>query len=337
MTVFEMQRVFIEDASRLGDYQLMTKTQLANGYCDADEAAQQAKAAGDMETFNEKEALRSAYHSALMLRYWYKIFEWNNNSATLNLELSDFVDWLYDSLYVAFYYRAWRYEFKAVVKEGKFIEYKLDEDGNKIRNDYYYVVDTNAPDKIINRCCGSMRGRVFQYHNKHKRKVNTQTYSLDNMIEDEGDYAAMFAGGYSYDSPSKSQDDAYSLVQALLNRGESLEALIIESIAYHDAFKEEKVTKVVTNFNEETGASEEYKYTTTVSKFNPRKLVKHLNTIGEEFIYNFCESYNINNTVGTKLLSRLKSLNNNKLYKAIEKTLEEIRQSPDLLKLLSIE
>lgn len=337
MTVFEMQRVFIEDASHLGDYQLMTKTQLANGYCDADEAAQQAKAAGDMKTFNEKEALRSSYHSALMLRYWYKIFEWHRNSATLNLELSDFVDWLHDSLWVAFYYRTWRYEFEAVVKEGQFIEYKLDKDGNKIRNKYYYVVDTNAPDKIINRCCGSMRGRVFQYHNKDKRKANTQTYSLDTMIEDKGDYAAMFAGSYTNDELAKSQDDAYSLVHTLLMRGESLEALIIESIAYYDAFKEKKVTKVSTDFNEETRASEKYKYTTTVSKFDSRTLVKHLNTIGEKFIYNFCETYNINNIVGTKLLSRLKSLNNNKLYKAIEKTLEEIRQSPDLLKLLSIE
>ena len=120
-------------------------------------------------------------------------------------------------------------------------------------------------------------------------------------------------------------------------RGESLEALIVESIAYYDGFKDKKVTKVSTYFNEETGASEEYEYTTNVSKFDPRTLVKHLNTIGEEFIYNFCETYNINNTVGTKLLSRLKSLNNNKLYKAIEKTLQEIRQSPDLLRLLGVE
>jgi len=337
MTVFEMQRAFIEDASRLGDYQLMTKTQLANGYCDADEAAQQAKAAGDMKTFNEQEALRSAYHSALMLRYWYKIFEWQKNSSTLNLELVDFVDWLHDSLYVAFYYRTWRYEFEAVVKEGQFIEYKLDKDGNKIPNKYYYIVDPNAPDKIINRCCGSMRGRVFQYHNKDKRKANTQTYSLDNMIEEEGDYAAMSVGSYTNEELAKSQDNAYSLVHTLLMRGESLEALIVESIAYYDGFKDKKVTKVSTYFNEETGASEEYEYTTNVSKFDPRTLVKHLNTIGEEFIYNFCETYNINNTVGTKLLSRLKSLNNNKLYKAIEKTLQEIRQSPDLLRLLGVE
>ena len=269
-----------------------------------------------------------------MLRYGYKIFEWQKTSNTLNLELNDFVDWLADSLWVAFYYRVWRYEFEAVVKEGQFIEYKLDENGNKIPNAYYILNDINAPDKIINRCCGSMRGRVFQYHNKDKRKANTQTYSLDNMIEEDGDYAVMAAGVYSNDDAPKSQDDAYSLVQALLDRGESLEALIVESIAYHDSFKDEKVMKSVTDFDEETGEESEYNYTTTVSRFDSRRLVKHLSNIGEEFIYEFCETYDVNEGVGKNLFQRLKSLSNNKLYKAVEKTLEEIRQSPELLSYL---
>ena len=70
--------------------------------------------------------------------------------------------------------------------------------------------------------------------------------------------------------------------------------------------RKKKVTKVSTEFNDETGVDEEYKYTTTVSKFDPRTL--KASKLGEEFIYNFCETYNINNTVGTKL--KLKSLNN---------------------------
>src|SRR5574344_849456 len=107
MTVREIQKSFIESAVALGNYQLMTKTELANGYCDADEAAQRAKESGDAAVFAEQEALRSSYFSALMLRYWYKIFEWQKNSSTLNLELSDYVDWLHDSLYVVSYYRTW--------------------------------------------------------------------------------------------------------------------------------------------------------------------------------------------------------------------------------------
>jgi len=336
MTVREQQIAFIRDASALGDYQLMTKTELANGYCDADEASQRATAAGNISDASHFEILRSAYFSALMLRYWYKIFEWQKNSSTLNLELSEFVDWLHDSLYVAFYYRTWRYELEAIVKEGHFIEYKLDKEGNTIPNPYYWLVDVNAPDKIINRCCGSMRGRVFQYHNKDKRKANTQTYSLDSMLEADGDYAAMLAGSYTDDEGMKSQDSAYTLVQTLLRRGEILEALIIESIAYHDSFKDEKVTKTATDIDEETGEEFEYKYiyTEASAKFDQRKLVRYLTSIGEDFIRNFCETYEVNESVGSHLLNRLKSLNNAKLYRAIEKTLEEIRQSPELLQCL---
>lgn len=330
MTIREMQKAFQEDAIALGDYQAMTKTELANGYCDADENALKAKADGDFDQAEEYEMLRSAYYSALMLRYWYKIFEWQKNSYTLNLDPTDFVDWLSDSLYVAFYYRMWRYEYQAIVKEGKFIEYKLDKNGNKIPNSYYYITDPNAPDKVINRCCGSMRGRVFQFHNKDKRKIDTQTYSLDSMIDEEGDYAINYSGAYTEDNRPYTHG-AYSLVQMLLDRGETLEALIVDSIAYQDTFKKQKTTIINKEINNETGEEIKIKDVAVYNMFDPRKLVKHLNTIGEEFIYLFCQNYQITNTIGNTLLANLKSLSNVKLYKIIEKTLSEIKQTPEMV------
>ena len=330
MTIWELQSAFRNNASILGDYQSMSKTDLANGYCDADEAAIEAKTVGDIDKASKYEVLRSAYYSALMLRYWYKIFDWQRNSSTLNLYPSDFVDWLSDSLYVAFYYRAWRYEYEAIVKEGRFVEYKLDENGNKIPNRYYYKVDPNAPDKIINRCCASMRGRVFQFYNKDKRKVDTQSYSLDAMVESEGDYAIKHAGAYTSDS-SRYTDGAYVLIQTLLDRGENLEALIVDSIAYYDTYKQEKNVIVQKKIDEETGEEINHKYVSISNRFDPRKLVKHLNNIDEQFILSFCKTYNLSNSIGHKILDKLKSLTNVKLYKIIEKTLEEIRQSPALL------
>ena len=330
MTVNEMQIAFRNDAEKLGDYQSMTKTYLANGYCDADENAIKAKDNGDFDQAEEYERLRSAYYSALMLRYWYKIFEWQKNSFTLNLEPTDFVDWLSDSLYVAFYYRMWRYEYQAVVREGKFIEYKLDADGNKILNNYYYKIDPNAPDKVINRCCGSMRGRVFQFHNKDKRKADTQTYSLDLMLEEDGDYALNYTGAYVEDN-RQYLDGAYSLVQMFLEKGESLEALIVDSIAYYDTYKTSKEINKIKDIDPETGNEIERKETRLINSFDSRKLVKHLNTIGEDFIYSFCNTYSVHNNIGTKIIKTLKELSNIKLYKVIEKTLEEIKQSPELL------
>lgn len=330
MTLSEMQAAFQADASILGEYQLLSKTDLANGYCDADENALKAIANGDVEEAERNETLRSAYYSALMLRYWYKIFEWQRNSYTLNLDPTDFVDWLSDSLYVAFYYRVWRYEFEAVVKEGKFIRYKVDADGNKIPNNYYYEIDPNAPDKIINRCCGSMRGRVFQFYNKDKRKGDTQTYSLDSMVDEDGDYAINYAGAYTEDKKPYTEG-AYSLVQMFLDRGESLEALIVDSIAYYDNYKKEKKVVVKKEVIEETGEKIEREEVVISNRFDSRKLVKHLNSIGEDFIYSFCENYKVTNHIGNKILNKLRGLTNVKLYKMIEKTLEEIRQTPELL------
>ena len=330
MTIWEMQTGFQADASLLGDYQAMDKTELANGYCDADDIAMQAEIDGDVAKFEEYETIRCAYHSALMLRYWYKIFQWQSNSATLNLPATDFVEWLRMGLYVAFYYKAWRYEFKAVVKEGKFIQYSIDKKGDKIINPYYYKIDSCAPDKIINRCCGSIRGREFQFHNKDKRKVNTQTYSLDTMVDDDGDYALDALGAYTYDRRIYTEG-AYGLIQMLLERGESLEAIIVDSIAYHDNYRVEKEVTISERVDEETGEEFDHKEVSYYGKFDSRKIVKHLNSIGEDFIYEFCETYEVTETIGEALLKSLKSLSNAKLYTLIEKTLEEIKQSPTLL------
>ncbi len=84
MNIKEIQLTFMRDAAGLGDYQGMTKLELANGYCKADEEKDEQK--------------RSQYWSALMLRYWYKIYEWIENSKSCKLQPEDFVDWLHNSL-----------------------------------------------------------------------------------------------------------------------------------------------------------------------------------------------------------------------------------------------
>lgn len=330
MEIREMQKAFQQDAAQLGDYQLMSKTELANGYCDAEEAARQAMAEGNEEEAARYENIRSQYYSALMLRYWYKIFEWAQNSSSLHLELTDFVDWLSDSLYVAFYYRTWRWEYEAVVRHGIFEEWKRDKDGNLIPNKYYWRLDPNAPDRMINRCCGSMRGRVYQYHNKDKRKAGVQTYSLDQMIEDAGDSAVEFAGCY-VDAPSEAMGGIHTLISELLHRDEGIEALIIDGIAHYETYKTRKVTYTVKDVDEESGEEVENKYVETSSSFDSRKLVKHLTHINQDFMRQFCANYSISIDKGEDIYEKLKKMSNPKLYKCIEKTLIEVRQTPQLL------
>lgn len=317
MNIREIQLKFIENASLLGDYSLLSKTELANGYCDADEAIADAEANYDNEEVIKQKMLKSAYHSALMLRYWYKIFEWMQSSSSLNLEPEEFVDWLVDSLYVAFYYRVWRWENEAIVKNGIFIEWKRDANGELIPNKYYYKVDPNAPDKIINRCCGSMRGRVYQFYNKHKRKAGVQTYSIDQMIDDNGDSALDYVGCISENS-LPINDSIYSLVTSFIKKNEYIEALIVDGIANGDPFKDvkEKTSDGKTSVN---------------AVFNPRLLVKHLNNIDEKSLKQFIKNYHINDSMQALILEKLKSSSNTKLYKCITKTLIEIKQTPSLL------
>ena len=327
MELREIQASFAVDAGRLGDYALMTKTELANGYCDADEAAELARQEGRDADVMHYEALRSSYYAALMLRYWHKIFEWMYNSSSLHLEPDEFIEWLSDSFYVVFYYRMWRYEYKANVKHGKFIDWVRDDNGELIPNPYYYITDPNAPDKIINRCCASMRGRVYQFYNKDKRKAGITASSIDQMIEEAGDSAAAFSGCYE-DAPQVG--GVQDLVLALLSKGNYIEALIVDGIAHHDSFKIQKVKSDVTIPTEDGDLVKE----TLVTKcqvFDARRLVKHLAHISPEFMSKFCLQYSVELETGSDIYNKLTSMSNPKLYKCIEKTLTQIRENPKLL------
>ncbi len=319
MNIKEIQLTFMRDAAGLGDYQGMTKLELANGYCKADEEKDEQK--------------RSQYWSALMLRYWYKIYEWIENSKSCKLQPEDFVDWLHNSLYDAFYYRSWWWEYEAVVQHGKFIEWKLDEQGNKVPNPVYWKKDPNAADKSINYFCAARRGKEYQALNKQKRKSNVLTYSIDAHLDETGDYALEAAG--ATETIDHSNIVQY-VVTKFLNSGRTIEALILDGIANHDSFKETKTSHYVydTEIDEKTGEEVEvkekvYDYNST---FDPRKLVKHLNTINQDFMKNyFSIEYGVSLDECENILHKLQSLNNAKLYNYIKKTLINCKQDKDIL------
>lgn len=326
MDLKEIQAAFASDAAKLGDYALLSKTELANGYCDADEAERVAKEENNAVEIEKQGALRSSYYSALMLRYWHKIFEWMSNSSSLHLDPDEFVNWLSDSLYVAFYYRIWRYEHKADVKHGKFIDWVRDDSGQLIPNPYYYITDPNSPDKIINRCCASMRGRVYQFHNKDKRKASVTASSIDQMIEETGDSSLSFTGCYE-EAPKV--DGVKGLISTLLHKGNDIEALIVDGIAYRQSFKAHKVKTNIT-IPAEDGEIITDTITSKVQVFDARRLVKHLTHINPDFMTKFCRYYAIEEERGVDIYNKLTSMSNPKLYKCIEKTLIQIRDNPKL-------
>ena len=326
MDIKEIQLSFVREAAGLGNYQELTKLELANGYCQADEDGDDLK--------------RSQYWAALMLRYWYKIYEWIQNSKSCKLQPEDFVEWLHNSLVDAFYYRSWWWEYEAVVQHGKLIEWKLDENGNKIPNPVYWKTDPNAADKSINYFCAARRGKEYQALNKQKRKANVLTYSLDANQEAVGDSALEDAG--CYETIDHTNVIQY-IVQKFLKQGRSIEALILDGIANHDSFKEEKTSHIETDVeevvDEKTGQVKEvetkekiYDYSYS---FDPRRLVKHLNTINQKFMTDyFSEEYQVSMDECMNILNKLRKLNNAKLYNYIKKTLINMKEDSDILSCL---
>lgn len=313
MNLNDIQKAYKESARLLGDYSTISKTELANAYCDLDEQITKILEENVEANVQELEELKSAYFSALVLRYWYKISEWIQNSASLKLPVEEFVDWLVDSLQVAFRYREWRYEYKVIRgKHTHQIEgYKLDANGEKIVNPYYYATDENAVDKIFNRCIFSARGRAYQFANKAKRKDDNYKVSLEAMIEENGD-AVMVSSGTSEESPTF--DGVSEIIKILLAKDEVAEALIVDGIARHDTFRKDK------------GEDAEY--------FDNRKLVKHLNALTSEDVTAFCKHYGYVKEIKALPNNSFKDMNNKRLYRIIEKTLKEIKLRPELLNCL---
>ena len=315
MLLQEIKRMFQKDAEKIPEYNLLTPTELGNGYCDAEES-------GD-------ESMRSAYWSALMVRYWYKIPRWQQTSLSLNLPAEEFVDWLTQCLSGAFYYRSWRFEYEAVVKNGKFISWKLDKEGKRIPNKHYWKTDPNAVDRTINFFCSAQRGRVYQYVNKDKRKSSGQTLSIESMVDDNGRQI----DSIGHTAPLE-VDGAHELVGIFLRNDKPLEALVVDGVAYQDSFKTKKETirRIETNSQ---GQPTNKRYTSNSEVFDIRRLVKHLSSINTDFIRNyFCSTYLLSNEEGEKILSKLSNMSNPKWYKCIQKTIMEIKENKKLLSCL---
>lgn len=313
MTLDELKKSYTSSASLLGDYSSMDKTELANGYCDVNEALAKLRKENpispDIRKLQDKE---SAYFSALMLRYWYKIFEWMQDSSSLNVSSEEYADWLMDSLQVAFRYRAWRYPYK--MKWGKHSHqvegYVLDEAGQKIANPYYYENDPTAPDKIFNRCIFSARGRAYQFANKLKRKNSNRVLSLDAFAEDCGD--AVYFVEEAYEEP-QNFDAVSEIIRMLLKKDEVIEALVVDGITHFDTFRKTK---------------------TSTEAFDGKSLVRHLNALTPEYITSFCKQYGYTKEITVLPDNSFQDVNNKKIYRRIAKTLQEIKKSPALLNCL---
>ena len=245
----------------------------------------------------ENETLKNIYISALILRFWHKIDKmYKANTVAPCLEHEDFFWWLYEAIEYACKYRGWK-------------------DPDKKLN----------AQQCINKCIDTIK--LQKYYNLRLDKNKTVNYctSMDAPIAGEGDDAAKTIGDMLEAEEyvdDHSSDDVMMLVQHYINDNKIIEAIIIDAIAFNDVRKHSK--KVVKTKN---ASGEDIKYTEHSSEFWPYKLVQLVSKLPDSYKSTFMKKYSISEEKLTTVLDALGKVNNQKIYRYLDKTLEELRVS----------
>lgn len=265
-------------AKQIDNYEKLTVNELADGYCDA--------------TDNGQEDLRDAYYSALVLRFWYKINKLYSENLTLNLDKTDYFDWISNAILMACDKdaRAWR--------------------TNKSLN----------AQQVINQVLSTRFVAAAYYDsNLQKNQGKLNTMSLDDYVGDEGDGITV-GDMVADDTDPHAEDEAISVIQNFIDANKIVEAIIFDNIAFKDCYKHEQ--KVI---REKNSAGENIKYTKHISSFWPFKLVKELNTLDIEYGRYFINTYSVSPTIFKAGIEAIQKANNQKKYKMIGAALEELK------------
>ena len=264
-------------AKQIDNYEKLTVNELADGYCDA--------------TDNGQEDLRDAYYSALVLRFWYKINKLYSENLTLNLDKTDYFDWISNAILMACNKdaRAWR--------------------TNKSLN----------AQQVINQVLSTRFVAAAYYDsNLQKNQGKLNTMSLDDYVGDEGDGITV-GDMVADDTNPHAEDEAISVIQNFIDANKIVEAIIFDNIAFKDCYKHEQ--KVI---REKNSAGENIKYTKHISSFWPFKLVKELNTLDIEYGRYFISTYSVSPTIFKAGIEAIQKANNQKKYKMIGAALKEL-------------
>lgn len=238
---------------------------------------------------------KNIYISALILRFWHKIDKmYKANTVAPCLEYEDFFWWLYEAIEYACKYRGWK-------------------DPKK---------NLNAQ-QCINKCINTIQ--LQKYYNLRLDKNKTANFctSMDAPVcGGDGDETKTIGDTLEQEEyvEDYSTNDVMMLVQHYLNDNKIIEAIIIDTIAFNDVEKHAKRVVKTTNAN-----GEAYKYTEHSSEFWPYKLVKIINELPSTYKSSFMSRYTISEEKLTAVLDALSKVNNQKIYKYLYKTLDELK------------
>jgi uncharacterized protein YktA (UPF0223 family) len=245
----------------------------------------------------DNETLKNIYISALILRFWHKIDKmYKNNTVAPCLEYEDFFWWLYEAIEYACKYRGWK-------------------DSTK---------NLNAQ-QCINKCIDTIKLQKYYDLRLDKKKAVNYCTSMDTPINGDGEDGAKTIGDMLESEEyieDHSSDDVMMLVQSYINNNKIIEAILIDAIAFNDVQKHFK--KVVKTKN---ASGEDIKYTEHSSEFWPYKLVQTVSKLPASYKKNFMKRYNISEEKLTAVLDSLGKVNNQKIYRYLRSTIDELKVS----------
>lgn len=240
---------------------------------------------------NNDEYNKNIYIAGLMLRFWFAIKNYEEKSPGLGLTTDDYAAWLYEAIEYACDYEAWHH--------------------GKAKN----------AQQAINKAIETIRLQHYALENMDKRKANYGTVSLDAPVSDDSD---VVIGDRFEDDASKEEFENFqakemvqNTVQTLLDDNKMVEAIILDTIAYQDVYKD---TKTVVQGEDEEGNP--CKYTRHSYSFWPFKCVQFLSNLPEDFAQYFYDKYEVSAPALVTVLDKIKKANNQKLYKYLDLSLK---------------
>lgn len=243
------------------------------------------------------ELLKNIYISALILRFWYQIPRLYSDLQILKKDYIDCYSGIVDAILQA-----------------------CEPDNRK------WQTSSLSAEQVINQIIGTrFKAAAFYEANLQKNAGRHLEVSLDAAICGDTDDEAKTLGDMLEDADAcydSGTDDAIMLVQSYINRNKIIEAILIDNIVFNDVQKHFKRTIKTKNAD-----GESYKYTEHSSEFWPYRLIQIVSKLPATYKRHFMERYHISEEKLSTVLSVIDRANNQKLYKYLYKTLDELRVS----------
>ena len=242
---------------------------------------------------NGDSLMEESWFAAVLLNYRLMIVKLcKQHAKTLKLEMADFIDWFQCAILQAADNRSWQQDEK----------------------------NFNAGTVITQIVNTRFLAAAYYESNLDINKANFATISLDAPLDSDTDDTRLDLLESNFAAPVDQYGKAAGIIQDLINENKIIEAIITETIAYHDCLKVN--SKMVKEVGED-GTIKRYKDVS--SSFWPYRVVQILSNLPENYEDYFTNKFTVDKTKFKVGLHKIRTSSNPKLYKFLESTQDYLR------------